>query len=629
MSGLLREYVFATGYARWNALEQRSETFEECLHRLASMHIRRFPHLKAEIQWAIAQVRAGLALPAMRSLQYAGAAIERNHVRIYNTWGTHINRPEVFGEALFVLLSGGGIGFSVQRHHVAALPAVVPVQRETGYLVEDSIEGWSRAFDQMVQGRFQGVRVHLDTHRIRAGGSLCACSGNYAPGPRPLQELERRTHELFDSAEGRTLRPIECYDLLCFAAEAASADHNGRSAMLALFSPDDEEMIAAKSGNWYATHPWRRRSNNSAVLLRNRADRALYERLFDICQEWGDPGVYWTDDPETCSNSCVEAGFYPVLTLDREHLDILPDARPGERRSGWQGCSLSEINGAALEGLQDFKRAARAAALLNTLQAAYTDIDAMLGPVSRWLCERDALIGVGITGMADNPRVAFNPRYLREAAHEVLMTNADIARRIGIRPAKRTTLIKPAGKTSLLLGGTSPGIHPRHAERYLMRFVPRKYHPAHHAFKRRFPELAVGHEENERMVFAVHAPDDALTAQQVSATEMLELVKLTLLNWVSVGQRDTRDPVSHNVSNTVSVKDEEWTAVKEFIWRHQGILSGVALMAYWGDGKHPNAPLQKLSSAEDQALWQRLHEVERRVQDPYQQPARTAATAVG
>lgn len=606
MFGMVREFILRTGYARWNHHTRSSETFLECLSRVIEMHVRRFPQLESEIRWAAERVQEGLVLPAMRSLQYGGAAIEHEPIRIYNTWGAHADRPEVFGEALLLLLSGGGIGFSVQRQHVGALPEVAPVQSELVFRVADSIRGWGDALTQLIVGRYQGVRVQLDLSGLRPSGSQDPISGDYVAGPESLRRLELRVHHLFDQAEGRKLFPIECYDLFCYAADAAVAEHNGRSAMLALFSPDDEDMLLAKTGNWYESHPWRARSNNSAVLIRGQANRSDFDRLFEFCHEWGEPGIYWTDNPDTCSNSCVESGFYPVLTLNREQAEIL-GRQEGERVSGWQGCTLSEINGAVLKDLNEFKVAARAAAILNTVQAAYTEIEDALGWVSRWLCERDALIGVGITGMADNPAVALNPEYQNQAALVVRQANAEIAEKLGIHVAKRATLVKPAGKTSLLFGGVSPGIHPRHAEKYFMRFVPKKYHPAYHHFKDLYPHLVLGMDHQERIVFAIEAPEGALVRDTLSAIDLLNLAKLTLLNWVYPGTLDADPPVRHNVSITVTVGDHEWTEVRDFLWEYQAIFSGVALMGYFGDMKHPLAPLQKLMDAEDYDVWKRLY----------------------
>ena len=606
MHPLLKDYVFLHGYARWTFDADgrgEPECFETSVARTEAMHLRRFAHLRRTIVRAFDAVRAGQVLPAMRSLQYGGAAIERNHVRLYNTWGGLIDEPARFAQALYLMLCGSGIGFSVQPRHVDQLPAVAPVRQRARHRVEDSIEGWARAVDALVQGRFAGVRVDLDVAAIRPTGSRCVTSGGYAPGPAPLVALAGWAHALFDAAEGRRLQPIEAYDLLCQCAETASAGQYGRSAMLALFSPDDRAMREAKCGDWYLRAPWRRQSNNSAVLLRDQADRGQLRALLQVCREWGDPGVFWTDHPDYTSNSCVECGFDPVLDLDAAQAARL-GRRPGERVSGWQGCTLSEINIAALHGPDDLIAAAQAAAVINTLQAAYTDVDAMLGPVSRWLCERDALIGVGLTGMMDHPALAFDPALQTRAATEVRRTNAEIAAAIGIRPAARTTLVKPAGKTSLVLGGTANGIHPRHAPRYLMRLGTKPHHPAYHHFRQRHPEIFVGEGAQERAVFAVEAPRRATTRDDLTAMDFLGQVRSTLQGWVMPGQ--VRPGPSHNVSCTVSVRSDEWGPVEDFLWTQRHLVSGVALMAYHGDVMHPLAPLQELYSGDDWRLWERL-----------------------
>ena len=606
MHPLLKDYAFLNGYARWVFDAEgyaEPEAFDASIARTESMHRRRFPHLDDTIVRAFDAVRAGWVLPAMRSLQYAGAAIERNHVRIYNTWGGLIDHPRRFAQAFYLMLCGGGIGFSVQPRHVGQLAPVPAVSRRAVHRVEDSVEGWARGLDALVGGRYAGVRIDLETSAIRPQGSLCVTSGGYAPGPAALEALADRTHALFDAAEGRRLRPIEAYDLLCHVAEAASAGQFGRSAMLALFSPDDAEMRQAKCGDWYRDAPWRRQSNNSAVLLRGEADRRQLRALLQVCREWGDPGVFWTDHPDYCSNSCVESGFDPVLELDAAQAARL-GRQPGERISGWQGCTLSEINIAALHGPADLLAAAYAAAVINTLQAAYTDVEAMLGLESRWLCERDALIGVGMTGMMDHPELAFDTALQTRAAREVRRANTEVAQALGIRPAARTTLVKPAGKTSLVLGGTANGIHPRHAPRYLMRMNTKPHHPAYGYFRRRHPEIFVGEGAQERAVFALESPTRATTRDDLTAMDFLEQVRTTLQGWVEPGK--ARPGPSHNVSCTISVRGDEWAAVEEFLWTHRHLISGVALMAYHGDVMHPLAPLQELYTGDDWRLWERL-----------------------
>lgn len=601
----LKNFIFTTGYARWNPQTQASESFEECLDRVIQMHLKQFPLLKEEILWAKTRVQEGLVLPALRSLQYGGTAIEQNHVRMYNTWGTPVDRPEVFGEAFIILLSGGGLGFSVQFHHVAALPVVKPLQKQAIYKVEDSIKGWGEALTKIIEGRYQGVQINLDTQNIRSKGSYDPVSGDYHAGPAVLLQLQNKMHALFEQAQGRKLRPIECYDLFCYIAEAVVADHNGRSAMLALFSPEDSEMLEAKTGNWYQTHPWRQRSNNSVVLLRGQVNRQSYDQIFKYCREWGEPGIYWTNDLNACSNSCVEAGFYPILTLNQQQAKVL-GRRAGDQVSGWQGCTLSEINGAVLKTQEDFLTAARAAAIFNTLQASYTKIEEYLGWTSRWLCERDALIGVGITGMMDNPSITLNPQYQKKAAFEVAETNRKISARLGIRTAQRSTLIKPSGKSSLLFGGVASGIHPRHADKYFMRFSPKNRHPSYHEFKKNFPQLVMGIGAQERITFAVQAPPCALVRDELSAIEFLNIAKSTLHNWVEPTCTNKNSVVRHNVSMTVSVHEHEWEIVRDFLWEHQEIFNGVALMGYFGDIKHPLSPFQKLMDQEDQFSWQEL-----------------------
>lgn len=608
MNNLLGQYIFLHGYSRWHCEDglNSPENLEAAVSRSERMHTSRFPQLTPVIMNAFDMVRAGKVMPAMRSLQYAGPAIERNHVRIYNTWGGLIDTPARFGQAFYLLLCGSGIGFSVQPQHIMRLPCVPPARSVMPHRVEDSIEGAAQALDALVCGRYAGFRLNFDTRDIRDAGSPCRTSGGYAPGPGPIEDLALKAHAIFDRAEGRRLKSIEAYDLLCHIAEAASAGAFGRSAMLALFSPDDNEMCQAKSADWHLHAPWRRYSNNSAVLLRDKADRTQLRALLEACREWGDPGVYWTDNPDYCSNSCVEAGFDPVLTLNKCQADRLGRS-PGERVTGWQGCTLSEINVNAVQDDKDLILAARAAAIINTLQAAYTDIEQILGLESRWLCERDALIGVGMTGMMDKPHIGLDYDLQTRAAQEVRRTNIEVSTIIGIRPAVRCTLIKPAGKTSLIFGGTTHGIHPRHAEDYFMRLSTKPHHPAYKYFKQHYPEIFIGEGKNERAVFALAAPANSIVRDSLNAQQFLEVVKATLAGWVRPGADQTKGGPSHNVSCTVSVHDDEWSVVEEFLWIHKELLSGIALLRHHAEVAHPLAPLQKVATRSDQELWKLLH----------------------
>jgi ribonucleoside-triphosphate reductase (thioredoxin) len=612
----LTAYIHAEAYARSLPQRGRLETWEETVSRTEQMHLERFArlpaHALAELCWAFELVRCRRVLPAMRSLQYGGAAIKQHPARLYNTWAAHCSFPRVFSQAMYLMMCGGGIGFSVQRQHVARLPAVsaTPGARRQTLAVEDSIEGWCRALDALVLSYFQGFTVDFDLSAIRPRGSALRTAGGTAPGPEPFEILEDRARGLLDRARGRRLRPIECYDLLCHIAEAACAGGSTRAAMLCVFSADDEELVTAKTGRWYETAPWRRLSNNSAALLRGQVDRAGFDRLFERAREWGDPGVYFVDDLDVCSNSCVEVGFHPSLVVDAGNLDRLRRHHGalelGDRVSGFQGATLTEINGAVLRTGDDLTEAARAAALLNTVQASYVGFS-FLGPVAELLCERDALLGVSITGMMTGAAVALDPSALRRASSEVVRTNARWADLLGIRRAARATLIKPAGKTSLVFGGVSNGIHPYHADRYFLRIRARPHSAVYAAFEQANPHQCARSPSGDgrHAIFPLEAPPRSIVRRQLGALEHLEIIRQTIECWVRPGTAPG-SVAGHNVSNTVTVRDGEWDEVRDHLWRHQRTYSGVALLADSGEVQHPDAPLRAVLDDGDEARWREM-----------------------
>ena len=608
------DFIHADGYARYRPELGRCETMEETIARTEEMHLARFEgHLgaaAAELRWAFELVRSQRVLPAMRSMRYGGAAVAQHHARLYNTWAAHCDYPRVFAEAFYLLMCGSGIGFSVQRQHVGRLPPVAPTAgARVEVVVADSIEGWAHALHLLVRSYFEGFAVAFDTSLIRPRGAPLHTSGGVAPGPEPFIELEDRVRRLFEGARGRRLRPIECYDALCHVAQAATAGGSGRSAMLCVFSHDDTEMMLAKTGRWYETAPWRRMSNNSSALLRGRSDRAVFATICQYAKEWGDPGVFWVDDLDVCSNSCVEVGFYPKLTVRSENIDRLQRqglrAAPGQALSGFQGATLSEINGARVRSTADLIEAARAAAIINTFQAAYTTFP-FLGPVAELLCERDAMLGVGITGMMACEDICLDPAAQRLAAAEVVRTNRRWAALLGIRPATRTTLIKPAGKTSLVFGCVSNGIHPYHADRYILRVRARPGSTAFERFRAINPHQCAETREGAPVaLFPLSAPTGARTRDNLDALRHLEWIRSTNLHWVRAGATGG-DPARHNVSNTVTVREDEWHDVQQYLWDHQDVLAGVALMGQQGERDHSDAPLQSIRDSADRSKFEAL-----------------------
>ncbi|MFP4203454.1 MAG: ATP cone domain-containing protein [Opitutales bacterium] len=650
----LEEFIAVSRYARYRPDLGRREVWPESVCRVRDMHLRRFASLAAhkpsaealassaapselserelgfvrrdrtlfeEIWNAFSAVENRQVLPSMRSLQFGGKAIEANEARIYNCSFSHADRLEFFRECFYLLLSGVGVGFSVQKHHVAALPPLperaqdseLPVRHIT---VGDSLEGWSDALDALLRSHYEGWLAEFNFSQIRPRGAPLVTSGGKAPGHLPLKQSLEDIGERLRKAAGRRLRPIEVYDIVMLIARAVLAGGIRRSATICLFSPDDEEMANAKTGNWFEENPQRAYSNNSALIVRKDAERETFDDLFRRIRESGEPGFYFAEDVEHGANPCVEIGLCPRAVLSDEDVDRLRELgyegslQAGDAVSGWQMCNLTTVNGAAVESEEDFFEACRNASLIGTLQAAYTQMD-YLGPVSRFLNEREALLGVSLCGVLDRPKILLDPETLEAGARIVRATNVQFADLIGTNPAARTTCVKPEGTASLLLGAGS-GIHPHHAPRYFRRVQVNRVDPVYRHFHEKNPhmtEVSVYNPKTDDVIsFPMEAPDGALCRADLDGLSFLERVLLVQKHWVGAGLGHERyNPgLLHNVSNTVTVGDDEWDAVADLIWENRRHFTGVALLSETGDKTFRQAPREALESPDDVVRWNNL-----------------------
>jgi ribonucleoside-triphosphate reductase (thioredoxin) len=650
----LADYIACAKYARHRADLGRRELFPEAVQRVAAMHLSFFHDRLGRtidgdvartpadpqdrrllgnwvadatvgelIQRAFAAVAAKRVLPSMRSLQFGGDAILRNHARLFNCSFSVADRIEFFREYYFLLLAGTGCGFSVQRHHVERLP-VLPKRGEeidlpvVHHPVTDTIEGWADALHELLLSYLQDYKAEFNFSGIRPRGRALVTSGGKAPGHLPLKQALADVDAVLRGAGGRRLRPIEVYDICMFIARSVLSGGVRRSATICLFSPDDVEMMDAKTGNWFEKHPHRSASNNSAVLPRSSPDDTLFRRLFNAQKEFGEPGFYFADHPDHGCNPCCEIGLHPVLgeSLNEAEFNRLRelgydgDLIPAAPLSGWQMCNLSTINGAALANTEDFLVACVHATVIGTLQAAYTDIP-YLGPITRFLNERDALLGVSICGFMDNPEILFDPATLERGARLCRAVNQLMAAALGIRSATRVTCVKPEGTASLLLGAAS-GIHPHHARHYFRRVQANRHDPVYQHFRATNPHLTEASvyrpDTDDVITFPVEAPASAILRDDLGAVDFLQFVRLVQQHWVLAGESpETRSPgLHHNVSNTCTVKPEEWNAVGDFIWQHRDQFTGVALLGYDGDKRYAQAPREAVFNDDDAARWNRL-----------------------
>lgn len=599
----LAGYIHASKYARYLPEQQRREVYAETVARVEAMHQRRFAHIPemaALITKAFALVHDKRVLPSMRSMQFAGASIEKVNNRIYNCSATLVDRPRVFAEALYLLLAGCGVGYSVQIEHVEKLPTLVDIdpQKVIHHIVADTIQGWAEALEALVNSYLTGHAIEFSYHLIRPAGAPLKLSGGRAPGHTQLRIALERIRQVLHSAQGRKLRPVECHRMLCHAADAVLSGGIRRSAMICLFSLEDSELMHCKTSRaWFREEPWLANANNSVVLKRDDVKEAQFKRIFAMTRNYGEPGVLFVSDYSHVTNPCSEIGLDPVLVAD-----------DGTLTTGWAMCNLCEINGARLTSLADFEEAAWAATLIGTLQATYTAMP-FLGATTEAIVRRDALLGIGITGMQDAPAIACNPQYQQTVAKHIVGWNALFAAMLGINAAARTTCIKPSGTTSLALNSVGSGIHPHHARRYIRRVTADALETVFQAFQATNPHMCVRKPDGKWVIeFPVEAPAGATLRRDLDAATFMEMVRSTQQHWVVPGTaRASRIPGAvHNVSNTITVKDQEWGAVADYLWAHRDDFTGVSLLPDTGDTLYAFAPFEEITTDAQQRRWQEL-----------------------
>ena len=601
---LMGEAKFYEGYSRWDDDLGRYETWEESVSRVMDMH-REFYKDKMTDELAIlideaeALYKLKYVLGAQRALQFGGDQILKHQMRMYNCTSSYADRPAFFGEMLYILLCGAGAGFSVQQHHIAKLPKIAQRKGQAKiHEVEDSIEGWATALDVLMSSFFiggkypeyEGRRVYFDLVKVRPKGAMIS-GGFKAPGPEPLRKSLDKIEHLLQGAvlAGRTtLKPIEVYDVCMHAADAVLAGGVRRSATICLFSPTDDEMITAKTGNWYADNPQRGRSNNSVVIVRKEATREQFTKIMKSIREFGEPGFVFSESTEHTYNPCVEIGKYPVLIEGKK------------KTSGWQGCNLSEINGSKCTTEEEFLRACRVGATMGTLQAGYTDFK-FLDETSKKIFDREALIGVSITGWMNSPDILFDEEILKKGAILVKKVNRQVAKLLGINPAARTTCVKPSGNASVLLG-TSSGIHGDHSPRYIRHVQMNKETEVAQLFAETNPYMVEDsvwstNGTDYQIAFPVIAPQDSLFKNELYGIKLLEKVKLVQNSWIEYGTDESLcvDPtVRHNVSNTVQVAPDQWEEVEEYLFNNRDSFAGISFLATSGDKDFHQAPFTEV-----------------------------------
>ena len=597
-------------YAKFIPSKNRRETWDEIVNRYEDMMIKKYPYLTQAIVETAKMIRDKKILPSMRALQFAGPAAEVNNARIYNCCYLPVDSIHSFSEAMFLLLGGTGVGYSVQYHHVSELPNITKPGKARNYLIEDSIMGWADAVKVLMKAYLEGgFMPKFDFRAIREKGATLVTAGGKAPGPEPLKICLTHVQAILDRKHpGETLSPLECHDIMCHIANSVLAGGIRRSAMISLFDYKDEEMITCKYGNWWETNEQRGRANNSAVLPRGEVTEQEFMDLWKRVEASGsgEPGLYWTNNQDWGTNPCCEIALRP-----------------------YQFCNLCEVNVSDVTDQEDLNARVAAAAFFGTLQAGFTDFH-YLRPIWAKTTQKDALLGIGMTGIGSGEILKYNLEIAAEVAKSV---NRLITEKTGTNEAARVTCIKPSGTTSLVLG-TASGIHAWHNDYYLRTMRFNKNEDIAMYLMENHPELCeddvLRPTDTVCVRIPVKAPEGSIFRTE-TAIETLERVKHFSTNWIKSGHIDGDN--THNVSATISIdknrlythgedelvqvdaeddladKFDEWQAVGEWMWENRETYNGLSVLPYWG-GTYQQAPFEDITEEEYNSRIVKLKELD-------------------
>lgn len=583
---ILSDIVVHMKYARYLPGLSRRESWDEICQRYQEMMNEKYPAIQDDIQHWMQYVRDRKVLPSMRAMQFAGPAIARNNSRIYNCAYLPVDDIRAFSETLFLLLGGTGVGYSVQIEHVEKLPRIKKAGKSRRFLIGDSLEGWADAIKVLMKGYFgkSNYLPDFDYSDIRPKGARLVTAGGKAPGPEPLKICVTHIQAILDrKLGGDKLTSLECHDIMCHLANAVLAGGIRRSAMIALFSPDDEAMLTCKFGSWWELNEQRGRANNSAVLHREETTRDEFFRLWRKIEASGsgEPGFYFTNDHEWGTNPCCEIALRP-----------------------FQFCNLCEVNVSDIISQDDLNERCRAASFFGTLQAGFTNFH-YLREEWKLTTEHDALVGVGMTGIASGKIQAFD---LLEAAEAVRQMNLDTSSQIGIQFAARCTTIKPSGTSSLVLG-TSSGIHAWHNDYYIRRIRIGKNEALYGHLSMHHPELLEDDMLNSKQAI-IRIPQKAPAGsilRNEDVMELLERIKRFNTEWVRNGFR--RGNNANNVSATVSIQEDDWKRVGEWMWENKASYNGLSVLPF-DAGNYKQAPFEDIAREQFETMEKSLRAID-------------------
>jgi len=618
----LSDLKLHSDYFKWLESKGRYETWEDACENIIDGHRKKYEKYSKDIEVylnsALESMKEQSVLASQRNLQYRYEQIMKHNTRMFNCTSGHIARNRVFQEIFYLALSGCGFGGGLSIPFVNNLSLIQ--KRTLGaktFVIEDSIEGWADSLGALMSSYFvneqpfpeyAGYELKFDYSQIREKGSFIS-GGFRAPGHDGLKQSLEKIEQLIEkwiTTEGNKIRPILAFDVICHSADAVLSGGVRRSALNMIVDPNDDEMIHAKTGNWRMENPQRGRSNNSVLLLRSEVKKEQFEYLVKLNDGANDIGFVFANSWFDMFNPCFEILKIPVL-MDVDFSKIKYDeveefVRVNKDKFGIQGCNLTEINAEKCTTKEKFFKACRDASILGTLQAGYTNFP-YLGEISRQIFEREALLGVSITGWMNNPKL-FNAELLQEGAQVVKDINKEVAKVIHINQAARTTCVKPSGNASVVLG-TASGIHPEHSEKYFRVMQLNKGTDTASWLTENMPflleESVWSSTKSDYVVFVpIENPKNGLFKKDMKGIKHLELIKLVQQNWVNAGTNHelcAYQRVNHNTSCTVIIDDKD--VIVDYIWNERDLFTAVSFMSDYGDKDFNQAPFTSVLNLDE------------------------------
>ena len=575
-----QSFIHKSRYARWLDEEGRRESWSETVERYMDNVVR----TKAGDDSYVNKIRDAImsleVMPSMRAMMTAGKALERDNTAGYNCSYLPVDDPKSFDEAMFILLCGTGVGFSVERQFISKLPEVPELfDSDTTVVVKDSKEGWAKAFRQVLALLWAGEIPKWDVSKVRPAGARLKIFGGRASGPAPLVELFNFAVTTFKGAQGRKLSSIECHDLMCFIGQIVVVGGVRRSAMISLSNLSDDRMRHAKSGQWWETAAHRALANNS-VSYTEKPDMETFMREWQALVESksGERGVY---NRQAAKNQAKK--------FNRRNPDYEFGTNPCSEiiLRPYQFCNLTEVVIRATDTLEDLERKIRLATILGTIQSTYTKFP-YLRKVWSTNTEEERLLGVSLTGIMDNPLMTLKNKGLEKTLEHLrgiaVSTNAEWADRLGIPVAAAITCVKPSGTVSQLVDSAS-GIHARHSTHYIRTVRGDNKDPlTKFMMDQGIPNEPCVMKGDTTTVFSfpVKSPTRSVTRNDMTAIEQLEM-------WLMY----QRHFCEHKPSVTISVREEEWMEVGAFVYKYFDEMSGVSFLPH-SEHTYQQAPYQEV-----------------------------------